>query len=217
MRAARLMPGEDRLRLVDVAAPEPHDDEVLIRVVAAGVCRSDVHAVDGGFDHLIHRPVALGAEVRGGVHGVGEGVVGLPLGTTVVVMVGWGCGRCEWCRAGMEQLCPQGDEAGSTKDGGFAEFMLVPHPRYLVRLGDIDPMNATPFGCAALSARAAVKRVLPHLRDGGWLAVIGAGGLGTYAVHFATTLSSARTLVVDPRASALSRARAAGADATIPA
>ena len=87
MRAARLMPGEDRLRLVDVAAPEPHDDEVLVRVVAAGVCRSDVHAVDGGFDHLIHRPVTLGHEVSGVVHAVGEGVVGLPLGTPVVAPI----------------------------------------------------------------------------------------------------------------------------------
>jgi alcohol dehydrogenase, propanol-preferring len=215
VRAVRLLPGESGLQLVDLPVPEPRAREVLVGVTAAGVCRSDVHAVDGVFEHLIRRPVTLGHEVSGVVHAVGDRVADVAVGTSVVVMVGWGCGRCEWCRSGHEQLCPEGDEAGSTRDGGFAEFMLVPDERYVVPLEDIDPQIATPFGCAALSALAAVKRVLPHLTPHGSLAVLGSGGLGTYAVHYATRLSSARVVAVDTRASALERARAAGADATV--
>lgn len=212
MRAARLLPGAQGIRVVDVPVPEPFGTAVRVRVVASGVCRSDVHTVDGLFDHLVRRPVTLGHEVSGVVDAVGPEARGLEVGTPVVVMVGWGCGSCEWCRAGLEQICPDGDEAGSTRDGGFAEFMLVPHPRYLVPLGGIDPLVATPFGCAALSALAAVKRVLPHLGVGSSVAVLGTGGLGTYAVHYAARLSRARVLAVDQRPTALDGALRAGAD-----
>lgn len=212
MRAARLLPGARGLQVVDVPVPEPAGTAVRIQVVAAGVCRSDVHSVDGLFEHLLRRPVTLGHEVSGVVDALGPDAVGPPPGTPVVVMVGWGCGECRWCRSGREQLCPEGDEAGATRDGGFAEYMLVPHPRYLVPLGVVDPLAATPFGCAALTAYAAVARVLPALDGGGSVAVLGTGGLGTYAVHYASRLSGARVVALDERRSAVDGALRAGAD-----
>mgnify|MGYP000953718317 CR=1 FL=1 len=211
MRAARLMPGARGVQVVDVPIPEPSGTSVRIRVAAAGVCRSDVHSVDGHFDHLLRLPVTLGHEVSGVVDALGPEAAGPAPGTPVVVMVGWGCGTCRWCREGRHQICPEGDEAGATVDGGFADYMLVPHPQYLVPLGSIDPLTATPFGCAALTAFAAVTRVLPNLREGSSLAVVGTGGLGTYAVHYASRLSSASIVAVDERASAIERALDAGA------
>jgi propanol-preferring alcohol dehydrogenase len=175
-----------------------------------------LHTVDGRFDHLIKRPVTLGHEVSGIVDALGPLAFGLEAGEPVVVMAGWGCGSCEWCRSGREQICPDADEAGATRDGGLAEFMLVPHPRYLVPLNGIDPALATPFGCAAVTALAAVTRVMPHLRIGSTVAVLGTGGLGTYAVHYTARhytarLSPARVLAVDHRRSALDGALRAGA------
>jgi len=215
MRAARLLVGGSSLELVNVAVPEPHGDAVRVRVTGAGVCHSDIHVLDGYFNATVRRPVTMGHEIAGVVDAVGPECASLDIGTPVVVMVGWGCGHCNWCVAGFEQLCPSGDEAGSTADGGFAEYVLVPHRRHVVPIGAIDPLAATPMGCAALSAYAAVKRVLPWTSTGGSVAILGAGGLGTYAVHYAARLTGARVLSVDPNPAARARSRTAGAHTAI--
>ena len=212
MRAARLHGGERRLRLEEVPTPQPSGDEVLVRVTGAGVCHSDLHVLDGMFDDLLRLPVTMGHEIAGRVEGHGPDARGLEIGEPVVVMVGWGCGHCEWCVAGHEQLCREGDEAGATRDGGFAELVLVPHRRHVVPLGALDPLEATPFGCAALCAYAAIKRVRPHLSGGSTVVVIGAGGLGQYGIQFARVLTGATIVSVDVRQERLDRALELGAD-----
>src|SRR2546426_12834423 len=109
MRAARLHEGESRLRLDDVPVPKPSGDQVLVRVAGAGVCHSDLHVLDGLFDDLMRRPVTMGHEIAGWVERVGPETRDLEVGEPVAVMVGWGCGYCEWCVSGHEQLCPRGD------------------------------------------------------------------------------------------------------------
>ena len=183
MLAARLHPGASQLVIEDVPVPEPTGDAVLVRVAGAGVCRSDLHVLDGRFEELVRRPVTMGHEIAGRVAALGPSAAGVEIGEPVAVMVGWGCGFCRWCVSGHEQLCAEGREAGSTADGGFAEYVLVPHRRHLVPLGDLDCLEATPLGCAALSAYAAVKRVRPHLDGAATLVIIGAGGLGQFAVQ----------------------------------
>ena len=212
MRAARLYAGERRLRLEDVPAPEPSSDQVLVRVVGAGVCHSDLHVLDGMFDDFLRFPVTMGHEIAGRVEALGPEARDLSVGEPVVVMVGWGCGHCEWCVSGHEQLCLQGDEAGATRDGGFAELVLVPHRRHVVPLGSIDPLEATPFGCAALCSYAAVKRVRPHLAGGSTCVIVGAGGLGQYAIQFARLLTGATVVAVDAREERLAQAKELGAD-----
>jgi alcohol dehydrogenase, propanol-preferring len=215
MLAARLHEGAHDLRLEQVAVPEPKGDEILVRVAGCGVCRSDIHVLDGLHSEFVRPPVTMGHEISGWVAGVGEGVGDLKAGEAVAVMVGWGCGYCEWCVTGREQLCPQGVEAGSTADGGFAEFVLVPGRRHLVRLGQLDPIRAAPLGDAALSAYAAVKRVHDQLRGDATAVVIGLGGLGQYAVEFLHALSAARVVAVDLVDEQLALARELGADEAV--
>jgi propanol-preferring alcohol dehydrogenase len=217
MRAARLHPGETLLRLEEVPVPDPCGDEVLVRVAGAGVCRSDLHVRGGRFEELVSRPVTMGHEIAGRVAAVGEAVAGIEVGDPVAVMVGWGCGFCRWCVSGHEQLCPDGREAGSTADGGFAEYVLVPHRRHVVPLGDLDPVEATPLGCAGISAYAAVRRVRPHLDGAATAVVIGAGGLGAYAIQVARALTGAAVVVVDADGRALERALELGAGHALPA
>lgn len=212
MRAARLHPGESRLRIEDVPAPGATGDQVVVRVVGAGVCHSDLHLLDGMFAEIMRLPVTMGHEIAGRVEAVGPDVRDLEPGAPVVVMVAWGCGHCRWCVSGHEQLCPAGDEAGATVDGGFAELVLVPHRRHVVPLGSLGPLEASPFGCAALCSYAAVKRVRPLLGGGSSLVVIGIGGLGQYGVQFARRLTGAEVIAVDLEARRLERARALGAD-----
>jgi propanol-preferring alcohol dehydrogenase len=217
MLAARLHAGETRLRLEGVPVPKPAGGQVLVRVAGAGVCRSDLHVLDGAFEELVTRPVTMGHEIAGRVAELGEAAGGPAVGEAVAVMVGWGCGSCRWCEAGHEQLCPDGREAGSTADGGFAEYVLVPDVRFLVPLGDLDPVEATPLGCAGITAYAAVSRVRPWLEHGGTIVVIGAGGLGSYAVQIAAALTPATVVAVDVDAGALSRAHELGADHAVAA
>jgi alcohol dehydrogenase, propanol-preferring len=211
MRAARLHAGEHELRLEEVPVPDPGADQVLVRVAGAGVCRSDLHVLDGMLAEYLRPPVTMGHEIAGWVERVGPDVRDLRGGEPVVVMVGWGCGHCYWCVSGHEQLCPEGDEAGSTVDGGFAEYVLVPRRRHVVLLGDLDPLEATPLGCAALSAYAAVKRVRERLVGGTSVLVVGAGGLGQYAVELLQLQSAAHVIAVDTRAEPLELARSLGA------
>jgi propanol-preferring alcohol dehydrogenase len=215
MRAARLHENETRLRIEDVPVPEPVGDQVLVRVSGAGVCRSDLHVLDGMFDEMLRRPVTMGHEIAGRVEATGPDVRELEPGEPVVVMVGWGCGYCRWCVSGHEQLCFTGDEAGATVDGGFAEFVLVPHRRHVVRLGSLDPLDATPFGCAALCSYAAVKRVRPWLGAGATLVIVGIGGLGQYGVQFARRLGGARIVAVDASEERAGRALGLGADQAV--
>lgn len=171
-----------------------------MRVRGAGVCHSDVHIADGTFEARL--PLVLGHEVAGDAPGIGP----------VLVYASWGCRRCAWCRSGEEQLCPDGVDAGWTADGGYAEWMLVPSRRYLIPLADLDPVRAAPLADAGVTPYRAVRRVLPWLRRGGRAVVIGAGGLGQFAIQYLKLLTEARVAAVDRLPAKLTRARALGAD-----
>ena len=155
------------LVLEDVPAPEPVGDQVVVKVAGAGVCHSDLYVLDGAFPvELEHLPVTMGHEIAGWIEGAGPNAKDVRLGEAVAVMVGWGCGTSRWCVRGHEQICPEGDEAGSTKDGGFAEFVLVPHRRHLVSLGSLDPVSAAPARrrCTQLLRRCEEHSAVPPRR-----------------------------------------------------
>lgn len=201
MRAAVLRAFRQPLALEDWPIPKPQGDEILVRVLGAGVCHSDVHIADGEVAN-VPLPLILGHEIAGHADGVGN----------VLVFASWGCGACERCRRGDEQLCPQAREAGWARHGGYAEYLIVPSARYLLPLNDLDPIRAAPLADAALTPYRAVDRFREWLRDGETAVVIGAGGLGQFAVQFLKVLTSARVVALDRDPRKLGEAVRLGAD-----
>ena len=212
MRAFRLVDWGCATVLTDVDRPEPRGDEVLVRVLAAGLCHSDLHVLDAGSGALaLAPPFTLGHEIAGEV----VAGPGLAAGMRVVVYGPWGCGACGRCSTGYEQHCDRRDElpgagAGLGRDGGMADFLLVPSARHLEPIGDLDPVEAAPLTDAGLTAYHAIQQCRP-LGAGSTVAVIGVGGLGHVAVQLLRVLTPAAVFAVDVRSEALELAERCGA------
>ena len=197
----------------DVPDPPCPPDGVVVRVGATGVCRSDWHAWRG------HDPVPLphipGHELAGSVAAVGPLVRRWAVGDRVTVPFVCGCGRCEWCRAGDTQVCPDQTQPGFTGPGSFAELVaLHAADTNLVRLPDgLDDVSAASLGCRLATA---YRAVVTHgrLARGDRLVVHGCGGVGLSAVLVGVALG-ARVVAVDVSAAATARARALGAEAVV--
>src|SRR6478672_12775131 len=211
MRAALLPDYKADLVIDDVPVSDPGPGEVLVRVAGAGLCHSDLHLVAGEVPVLPTFPWILGHEVSGYVEALGPGAHGFEHGEPVAVYGGWGCGMCRLCLGGEEQLCATTSWVGIGQPGGFAEFLVVPSPRHLVPLGDLDPVSSAPLTDAALTPYRAVRRCLPRLVPGTTAIVIGAGGLGQYAVQLLRELSAARVVAVEPSAARRATALELGA------
>ncbi len=201
MRAVRLHSGDTKLHLDEIETPiAASDDEVVVKVLGCGVCFSDIHVVDGAFGDK-PRPLTLGHEVTGWTEEHGN----------VFVYTPWGCGTCRFCATGSEMICPDSHEAGLFDQGGYADYMLVPHRRYIFPLGDLDPIDSAPLGCGGLTAFRAVRHALPFLGKGKRVLVLGAGGLGQYAVQYLALLSDAEVHVGDPDPAKCATAKTLGA------
>jgi propanol-preferring alcohol dehydrogenase len=139
-----------RLEPVERAALQPGPDDLVVRVHACGVCRTDLHVVDGELPDA-PVPIVPGHEVVGRVEGVGTRVTGYSVGDRVgVPWLGWTCGECDHCRQGRENLCPRARFTGYQLDGGYADQMLV-HADYALRLPDCYTDTAiAPLLCAGL-------------------------------------------------------------------
>jgi len=150
MQAMRLLARGAPLALSEVTLPSPAPAEVLIRVEACGVCRTDLHLLDGELPD-IRCPVTPGHEVVGIVSARGSGVTRFAIGARVgVPWLAWTCGVCEYCRAGLENLCPQARFTGYTRDGGYAQEVLA-DARYCLPLPPEVPATAlAPLLCAGL-------------------------------------------------------------------
>ena len=222
MRALRLVDWKHGPELVDVEEPEPGPGEVRIRVGGAGACHSDLHLMYDFEGGLLPwgPPFTLGHENAGWVDALGPGASGVAVGDAVAVYGPWGCGACHRCVQGMENYCVHQASltaagGGLGTDGGMARYMVVPHPRYLVPLGDLDPVEAAPLTDAALTPYHAIKRSLPLLIPGSTAVVVGAGGLGHMAIQILAALSPARVVAVDVDPKALELASDIGAAETV--
>ena len=218
MKAVRLLEWQRPPELVDVEVREPGPGEVLIRVGAAGVCHSDLHLMEWPAGRVPYgTPFTLGHENAGWVERSGPGVTGIAMGDAVAVHGPWGCGSCHSCAAGMDNCCERwpsaaGRGAGLGRDGGMAEYMLVPDARFLVPLRSLRPEIAAPLTDAALTPYHAVKGALDVLRPGSAAVVIGAGGLGHMAIQILAALTATRIIAVDVSAERLRLAREWGAE-----
>src|SRR4051794_31806188 len=221
MRAFQLIEWQQPPVLRDVPVPKPGPGEVLVKIGGAGACHSDLHVMEWPAGALPYElPFTLGHENAGWIEAVGAGVKGWEPGEGVAVYGPWGCGRCRPCRTGLETLCERKAQLGAAggglgRDGGMAEYMLVPDARLLVALGDLEPRDAAPLTDAALTPYHAIKLALHQLVPGASAVVIGVGGLGHMAVQLLRALSPARIIATDIDHGKLELARAVGADHTV--
>ena len=208
------------LERVALEFPDPVGTEVLIRVEACGVCHSDLHLGDGFFDMGGSQrldlskgrelPLTLGHEIAGTVVAVGPDARGIEVGTRRVVYPWIGCGGCDICASGQEQLCSQSRALGVTRHGGFSDHVLVAHSRYLFDFGERPVTLACTYACSGLTAYGAIRKVQSRV-DRQPLVVIGLGGVGFAALGLAQALTNATVVGVDVDAETLQAAAGAGA------
>jgi propanol-preferring alcohol dehydrogenase len=217
VRALRLEAWGQPPRVAEVPVPDPGPGEVRLRMAAVGLCHTDLHFLEaepGAFPYDL--PFTLGHENVGWVDDAGTGVDDLDAGIAVAVAGVHSCGRCTTCLRGADNYCPQGWRGrGYGDDGGLAEFLVVPR-RELVPMGDLDPCAAAPLTDAGATSYHVVQKVRPKLVPGATAVVIGAGGLGGYAVQHLRLLTPARIVAVDVDPGRLARARELGADEVLP-
>ena len=203
--------------------PAPQGSEVLLKVSSCGVCHSDVHLHDGYFDlgggkrvdlsRAILPARTLGHEIAGVVVALGPDVgeaQGVKVGDRRVIFPWIGCGQCSLCVAGQEHLCGAAQAIGVNRDGGFADHLLVPHPRVLLDFAPLAPEHAGTLACSGLTAYSALKKV-GRLGVQDPLLIIGAGGVGLAGIHLALEVSGVAPIVVELDKSKWDLARAAGA------
>jgi alcohol dehydrogenase, propanol-preferring len=222
MKAVRLTEWESPPEVTDIPVPEPGSGEVLLRVAGAGLCHSDLHVMEWPAGLLPYDlPFTLGHENAGYIAAVGSGVTGFAEGDAVLVYGPWGCGSCWRCAQGMENICERAEErrahgGGLGRDGGLAEYVVVPSERLLIPIGDLDPVAAAPLTDAGLTPYHAIKHSMPHLVPGSTAVVIGVGGLGHMAIQMLGALTRTRIIAVDSRAEARALAERAGAHVVVP-
>lgn len=219
MKAVRLHAYGQRPKVEEVAEPKitkPHD--VIVRIGGAGLCRTDLHIVEGQWKDKSHvkLPYILGHENAGWVHAIGSAVEHVAVGDTVIVHPLISCGFCRHCRASDDMHCSHGAFPGIDVDGGFAEFLKT-GARAVVKLNPkTRPQDVAALADAGLTAYHAVKKAIPLLYPGTHAVVIGGGGgLGHIGIQSLKALTAADVIVVDRSEAALDLAKKCGADHTV--
>jgi alcohol dehydrogenase, propanol-preferring len=203
--------------------PVPAGTQVLVKIDACGVCHSDLHIQTGALDLGngrkvsfesvgVELPFTMGHEIVGTVAAAGPDAH-VAVGSRCVVYPWQGCGECRACRGGRELDCDFGAALGTRKRGGYADHVLVPHERYVLDYGSLDPLLAATCACSGLTAYSALRK-LPDLQAEDSLLLIGAGGLGLAALGLAKGMTAARILVADIDDDKLAQASRAGAAGT---
>jgi propanol-preferring alcohol dehydrogenase len=187
MRALVLAAPRQPLAETERAVPAPEAGELLLRVEACGVCRTDLHLVDGELPACRY-PIVPGHQIVGRVEAMGEGVTGFTPGDRVgVPWLGWTCGECRFCKAGLENLCARARFTGCHRDGGFAERALADHRFCFPLPGGLPAGQSAPLLCAGLIGHRAYRMAVA--------APAGAATLGLYgfgsAAHILTQVAVA--------------------------
>jgi D-arabinose 1-dehydrogenase-like Zn-dependent alcohol dehydrogenase len=227
MRAMQIIEWGKPLEARDYPDPEPHGEEVLLRVEAAGVCHSDVHLWDGHFDlgggqqismasRGMSLPFTMGHEIAGEVIALGPHASGATVGDKVVAYPWIGCGECAVCKRGEELLCNTPRTLGTRRAGGYGTHVIVPHGRYLLPYDGMPQALAATYTCSGITAFSALKKTREHVAGADdHLVIIGAGGVGGSAVHIAPAAVQGKVVVADIDAQKRAHARQMGAVATI--
>jgi NAD+-dependent secondary alcohol dehydrogenase Adh1 len=217
MKAALLGAYHRPLELVERPLPEPvRPRDVVVRVGGAGVCATDLHAIDGLMEPAgLTVPVVLGHENAGWVHAVGDDVTAAKVGDAVLVYPAYSCGLCVPCRRGDDMHCVRHGFTGLTRDGGFAEYVLVDERSLLPLPAGVEPAEVAPHADAGVTAYHAVKKLLPRLEPGTTTAVVGVGGVGHIALQLVRRLGGGTVIAIDTDERRRRLARELGADEVI--
>ncbi len=222
MEAARIIQPNESLQIQQLETPKPKGSQVLVRVNSSGVCHSDIHLWQGGYegpggqflkttDRGVKYPLTPGHEIAGTVESMGDEAEGFSKNQNVIVFPWIGEGLCPACRIGQENLCDKPRSLGIYTDGGYAEYVLVPSYKYLVKLDeDMDLDASATLSCSALTAYGAVRNAVLNPYDN--LVVVGAGGLGLMAIQLAKSITGAKIIAMDLDDNKLDVAKKNGAD-----
>jgi propanol-preferring alcohol dehydrogenase len=206
--------------------PTPTGSEVLLKVLAAGVCHSDIHIRSGEYDlgggkrlnmgeRGVKLPLTMGHETVGEVVALGPAAQGVKPGDRRLVYPWLGCGACAVCARGDENLCTKPRALGVFLPGGYADHIVVPHPRYLLEIGDLTPAQAAPYACSGVTTYSALRKIEPRVLEHEPIAIIGAGGLGLMCLTILKAMGGRGAIVVDIDAKKRAAALQAGALATV--
>jgi D-arabinose 1-dehydrogenase-like Zn-dependent alcohol dehydrogenase len=206
------------LTRVEKENPDPQGTEVLLKMVACGVCHSDIHLHDGAFElgngkqlDVAQQGHVLGHEIFGEVVAKGPDAVNVEIGDRRVVYPWIGCGQCAPCTRGEEQLCTPGRALGIARPGGFADHVLVPDSKYLFDKGAVSDSLAATYACSGLTAYGALKK-LGDLGPQDEVVIIGAGGVGMMAIQIALSVLNIQPIVVDIDETKLAAAKDLGVE-----
>jgi len=225
MKSFQVVEFGEQLRPAEMPTPVPAAAQVVLKVEAVGVCHSDLHIWSGGYDlghgrkpmslkdRGVTLPLTMGHEIAGEVVAVGPEAKGVRVGDHRIVFPWIGCGVCEVCRSGDENLCLKPRSLGVYCDGGYSDHVLVPHSRYLLDLRGLDPVVAAPYACSGLTTYSAIKKIENHLSKP--LVIFGAGGLGLMALSLLKAMNVRGAIVVDIDRSKREAAKSAGALAVV--
>jgi propanol-preferring alcohol dehydrogenase len=213
MKAAVVHEFGKPLSLEEVSVPRPASGQILVRVVASGVCHTDLHAAEGDWPVKPKLPFIPGHEGVGYVAAVGSDVINLKEGDRVgVPWLHSACGLCEFCLAGWETLCPRQQNTGYSVNGGFADYVLAP-AAYVGHLPDnLDFAEAAPILCAGVTTYKGLKET--DTKPGDWVVIVGVGGLGHVAVQYAKAMGL-HVAAVDISDEHLALAKRLGAELTV--
>jgi alcohol dehydrogenase, propanol-preferring len=213
MRAAVVHEFGKALRIEEVPIPTPGPGEVLIKVVANGVCHTDLHAAEGDWPAKPTLPFIPGHEGAGIIAAVGPGVAHLKEGDPAgVAWLHDACGWCEHCRTGWDSLCLSQRNSGYSVNGSFAEY-VIGSASYVGRLpNNVDFAAAAPILCAGVTTYKGIKET--DAKPGEWIVISGVGGLGQLGIEYAKAMGL-HVAAIDVAESKLALARASGADITV--
>ena len=222
MKSAKIIEIKRPLQIQENKTPKPKGSQVLVKVQSSGVCHSDIHLWEGGYegpqgqflkttDRGVKYPLTPGHEIAGVIDSLGDQTEGFAKNEKVLVFPWIGEGLCPACRTGEENLCDKPRSLGIYNDGGYAEYVLVPSYKYLVKLGnEIDTDTSAPLSCSALTAYGAVKN--GNLKPNDNVVIVGTGGLGLMAIQLAKAITGSRIIALDRDDKKLKAAKENGAD-----
>ena len=219
MKSAQIIEPNKPLQINEIVLPNPNGNQVIIRVKSTGVCHSDLHLWEGGYDtgdgfmkvtdRGVKFPVTPGHEVVGTVEQIGDSVEGVNIGDLVLVYPWIGCEQCPTCQSGDTNLCESPKSLGVFQNGGYAEYVLVPDSKFLAKINNLDPDAAASLACSGLTAFTAIKKALVNKPEN--ILIVGAGGLGLMGVQIAKALTNSNIICADLDDKKLNSAKELGA------